>query len=116
MSNFCTEVFFKAFICLQFEFVTFWHKEISAKTAGEMLVKMTPVVNFTNILPNAFMREDLKSVKNTVKPSGFFVLLGFACIKAAHKMLVKSTSVVNFTNILQAAFMLTDHKSAKRHS
>jgi len=48
-------------------------------------------VNFTNILRTSFTHTDLKSTKNTVRPSVFFVLLGFAFVKAAHKMLVKST-------------------------
>ncbi len=37
------------------------------------------------------MRPDPKSIKNTVKPSVFFALLGSARIKATHKMLVKLT-------------------------
>ena len=38
---FCMQVFFKTFMCLQFEFVIFWWKEIGAKAACEMLVKLT---------------------------------------------------------------------------
>jgi hypothetical protein len=35
-------------------------------------------VNFTNVLQAAFMREDPKSAKNTVKSTVFFVLSGSA--------------------------------------
>ena len=38
---FCTKVFCAAFMCLQFGFVIFWQKEIGAKTAHKMLVKLT---------------------------------------------------------------------------
>jgi len=48
-------------------------------------------VDFINILRAAFTFKDPKSVKNTIKPSVFFVLLGSAGIKASHKMLVKLT-------------------------
>ena len=37
----CTEVFCTVFPYLQFEFVVFWHKEINAKAARKMLVKLT---------------------------------------------------------------------------
>jgi hypothetical protein len=33
-----------------FGFVIFWHKNIGAKGARKMLMKLTPVVNFTNNL------------------------------------------------------------------
>ena len=35
------KVFCAAFMCLQFGFVIFWQKEIGAKTAHKMLVKLT---------------------------------------------------------------------------
>ena len=38
---FCTQVFCEAFLYLQFGFVFFWHKEIGAKAARKMLVKLT---------------------------------------------------------------------------
>jgi hypothetical protein len=42
--------FFAAFMCLQFGYVIFWQKDFGAKAAHKMLVKLTPGVNFTNIL------------------------------------------------------------------
>ncbi len=39
-----------AFLWLQFGFVIFWHKNIGAKAACKILMKLTAVVNFTNIL------------------------------------------------------------------
>jgi len=44
-------------------------------------VGSTTEVDFTNILQAAFKRTDLKSAKNTVKPSVFFALLGSACFE-----------------------------------
>jgi len=37
-----------AFMCLQFGFVIFWQKDFGTKAAHNMLVKLTPGVNFTN--------------------------------------------------------------------
>jgi len=50
-----------------------------------MLMKLTPGVDFTNIFLAAFLLEDTKSAKNTVKPLVLFALLGSVHIKAAHK-------------------------------
>jgi len=55
-----------------------------------MLMKLTPGVNFIHVLRAAFMHEDPKSAKKTVKLSFFLVLLGSPLTKAARKMLVKS--------------------------
>ena len=43
-----TEVLWAAFMCLQFGFVIFWRKEMRAKAAHKMLVKVTAGVCFTN--------------------------------------------------------------------
>jgi len=40
---FCTEVFWAAFLLLQFGFVIFWQKSIGTKAARKMLVKLTAV-------------------------------------------------------------------------
>jgi len=50
MNSFCAKVFGTALRCLQFGFVIFWEKDVGAKAACKMLVKLTPVVNFINIL------------------------------------------------------------------
>ena len=42
---FCTKVFSAAFLYLQFGFVFVWRKNIGAKAARKMLVKLTPAVN-----------------------------------------------------------------------
>ena len=56
-----------------------------------MLMKLTPRIDFTNILHAAFTRSDSKSAKNTVKPSVIFGLLEPLHIKSTRKMLVKLT-------------------------
>jgi len=48
-------VFCAAFPYLQFGFVIFCGKNVGAKAACKMLVKLTPIVNFTNILQTAFL-------------------------------------------------------------
>jgi len=58
------------------------------KVTHKMLVKLTPGVNFTNILCSSFIYADSKSAKNIVKS---FALLGSVQAKAACKMLVKLT-------------------------
>jgi len=61
------------------------------KTVLKMLVKLTPCVNFINVLQAAFEHADPKSVKKTDNLKVSFTLSGFACAKAAHRMLMKST-------------------------
>jgi len=56
-----------------------------------MLVKLTPGLNFINVLRTAFTRADPRRVKNTVKFSIFFMLSGSMSVKALHKRLVKLT-------------------------
>ena len=41
LAAFSSENVFEAFLCLQFGFVLFWQKEISAKAARKLLVKLT---------------------------------------------------------------------------
>jgi hypothetical protein len=36
------KVFCAPFMCLQFGFVIFWQKDLGAKAANKMLVKLTP--------------------------------------------------------------------------
>jgi len=43
--------------------------------------------------------------------TGFFTLLGSACVKAVRRMLMKLSPGVDFTNVLQAAFAQIDPKS-----
>ncbi len=56
-------------------------ESMSVKAARKTLMKLTPVVNFINILWAA----------STDGLTVFFAILGSACLKALHKMLVKST-------------------------
>jgi hypothetical protein len=47
------------------EFLCFWLlASARVKAVLEMLVKLTPIVDFTYILQAAFMSSDLKSTKN----------------------------------------------------
>jgi len=56
-----------------------------------MLVKLTPGVNFINVLQAPFMRLDPESAKNTDGLTVFFALLGSACEKAASRKVMKLT-------------------------
>jgi len=56
-----------------------------------MLIKLTPGINYINILPAAFMHENPEIANKTVKLSIFFALLGSVRAKAAHGMLMKLT-------------------------
>ncbi len=58
------------------------------KTAHKTLVKLTPGLNFINVLGTVFMSVDPKSVKITVKS---LVSSYTKSIKAVHKMLIKLT-------------------------
>jgi len=59
------------------------------KCSNKMLMKLTPGVNFINILNAASMFKDPKSAKKTDSLIVFFALLGSECIKTVFKMLVK---------------------------
>jgi len=63
----------------------------SPTTPATAACRASPSVNFTYILLKAFAWADLKSAKNTVKSSVFFVPLGSVRVKATCKMLVKLT-------------------------
>jgi len=73
---------------------------IGEKASNKTLVKLTPRVNFTNVLKAAFARENHKSAKKTVILYCLFALFGFLQIKAMHKQVGKLTPCVNFTNTL----------------
>jgi len=67
-------------------------------------MKSTPGVNFTNALLAAFTLVDPESIKNTVKSSVSFMLLGSGRVKAVCRMLMKLSLGVNFVNILTQSF------------
>jgi hypothetical protein len=72
-----------------------FHSIMCLCTLNHMEVKkLTPGVNFINILRSAFMHADIKRAKNTVKLLVFFALLESALAKASSKMLVKLTPVL----------------------
>jgi len=116
---FCTTVLFAAFLNLQIDVVTFWWKNIGAKAVCEMLKKLTPGVNFIEILWAALTRQDPKSTKKTDDLTVLFVLSGSAHVKAAHKTLMKFTPVsisheVTSNNVSEFVFqslhkLLTGH-------
>ncbi len=71
-------------MCLQFGFVLFWQKDLGAKAAHKMLVKLTPGGNFIIILQPAFLYESfLRS---------FYVLTIWVCIFLAKGFWRKSCS------------------------
>ncbi len=57
-------------------------------------MKLTPGLNFINVLLTAFTLPDPKSVKKTVKLSIFFTLWGSTSVKAVHRTLMKLTPVL----------------------
>jgi len=69
-----------------------------------MLMKLTPGLNFFNVLRTAFMLVDPKSVKKIDNLTVFFTLLGSTSVKAACRTLMKLTpdwKIVNgFTTVL----------------
>jgi len=71
------------------------------KSACRMLMKLTPGVNFINILRGTFTCTDSKSAKKTDGLTVFFAHLGSMCLKALNKMLVKLTPEV-FLNDFQS--------------
>ncbi len=58
----------------------YWH----IIAAYRMLKKLTPVVNFFNILGSVFTWEDSTSTKRYWQRDWIFTLLGSACVKATH--------------------------------
>jgi len=50
------KVFCEAFLYLQFGFVIYWQKNIGAKAAHKMLMKLTTGLNFTNIFQGVFFK------------------------------------------------------------
>ncbi len=81
---FHTKVLYTAFVCLQFGFLIFWQKDFGAKAAHKMLVKLTPGVNFTNILGAAFLYESFLC--------SFYVLTIWVCTFLAKGFWCKSCS------------------------
>ncbi len=47
---FCTKVLCAAFLQLHFGLVNFWHKIIDAKRSHTTLMKLTPAINFINVI------------------------------------------------------------------
>jgi len=76
---------------LCFKFEIFLRQNISAKCKCKMLMKLTPWVNFTNIIHAASMHADPKSTKKQSSHQCLFSLLGSARKKSAQKMLMKLT-------------------------
>jgi hypothetical protein len=58
----CMKVLYAAFLLLQFGFVIFQHKNIGAKAGRKMLMKLTPGVNFINILRPHFSYRSLEQL------------------------------------------------------
>jgi hypothetical protein len=56
-----------------------------------MLMKLTPGLNFINVLCTAFVHVDPKSVRIQQNPQYLFTLLGSTCAKAVRRTLMKLT-------------------------
>jgi hypothetical protein len=72
-----------------------------------MFMKLTPGVNFVNVLCTAFMLSDPKSVKDTDDLTVFFMLLGSGStsVKAVCRTLMKLPQGGNFINVFRAHFL-----------
>jgi len=64
-------------------------------------MKLSPGVNFINILLAAFMHQDPKSAKKADNLPVFFALLGSVRVKSAHKMLVKLTPGITLLKLFK---------------
>jgi len=85
------------------------------KSACKILVKLTPVVNLSNILQVTFVLIFFR--KKISKPNyiiGKKLCKTLLYEKVTRKILVKSTPRVNYTKILHATFGQADPKSVKR--
>ncbi len=71
-----------------------------------MLMKLTPGLNFINVLRTAFTLIDPKRVKKTDDLTVFFTLLGSTSVKAVPRTLMKLSPGVNFNDVLRAGFSL----------
>jgi len=74
-----------------------------------MLMKLTPGVNFINVLLAAFTRADPESVKFQLSHQYHFMLLGSARVKALRKTLMKLTpsQLLNWLDSDQSTMLLT---------
>jgi len=96
------KVFCEAFLYLQFGFVIYWQKNIGAKAAHKMLMKLTTGLNFTNIFQGVFfLTKALSGAFCTYNMWLYFLSKGHYGKKAALKILEKLTTGVNFTNIFK---------------
>jgi len=120
-----------AFFYLQFGCVIFCRKNIVAKAAHIMLVKLAIGVHFINVLRTQILYEqnykaktkvkkDFRKKKNACKmlmsitpkfPATFCI--NNIVAKAAHIMLVKLATGVNFINVLHTHFLYEKNYKAK---
>jgi hypothetical protein len=68
------------------------------------LMKLTPEINFINVLRTAFMHVDPESVKIQSNPQFLFTLWGSTCAKAAHRTLMKLTPGITCGNLEKQSF------------
>jgi len=76
-------------------------------------MKLTPGLNFINVLLTAIMLAEPKSVKKTIK--SLFTLSGSTSIKAERKYVGEIEPWCPFINILWAAFARVEPKHVKTH-
>ncbi len=70
------------------------------KFVRKMLMTLTAGVDFTNVLPSAFIHADPKRAKDTDNLTNFFALLGSGCKKADRLILMKSAPGFGITDLV----------------
>jgi len=78
-------------------------------------MRLSPGVDFINVLQAAFMGTDIESAKKDNQVVSLFALLRSARVKAARRTLMRLSPGVNFINVSLAAFAPVDPKSVKRY-
>jgi len=79
-----------------------------------MLVKLTPGLDFINVLRTVFTPVAPQSVRTQSSCQYLFMPLGSTRVTAAHRTLMKLTPWVDFINYLHTAFTLAEPKSIKK--
>ena len=81
------------------------------KGTHKILMKLTPGLNFINVLCTAFTLEEPKSIKKTDNSSVFFMLLGSTSLKAKCKYVAEIDSRAQFHQHSMYSFYA--HRSRK---
>ncbi len=68
-----------------------WRNTLEQKAAHKMLLRLTPGLDFINVLRTAFALVDPKSVRTQSSLQYHFTLLGSTSVKAVRRKLLKLT-------------------------